>query len=198
MLRVMAEFLEVTTALEREAEYDIVFVDTEFTRLPLQKEHIRSWASSTGTISVSAVPLDGGTPFYAVQNLSKKLRAQCSDFVLTEVLPYIEAAEVTCRFSTPLQFKRAFAGYFKNRLAATERRPLIAVDWIGDAFLLEYMLPAQADILLLDQIPEVERSFEQFFTGSRRRHNAVHDAMALREGYLANRQVTVRGRADAE
>ena len=47
MLRVMADFLEVTTALEREAEYDTVFVDTEFTRLPLQKEHIRSWARST-------------------------------------------------------------------------------------------------------------------------------------------------------
>lgn len=61
---------------------------------------------------------------------------------------------------------------------------LIVADWIGDAILVELFLPDDADVLVLDEVPAVHRTFETFFTGKLRRHNAVHDAMALRQGYI--------------
>lgn len=181
----MTQVIEVRTAVERGHEYDIVFVDSEFARLPLPGEHIREWAKSVMTVSYAIAPMDDRSqPFYAVQSLSKEKQKKCSEFVLAEVLPHVEAARVTCRFSTGRQFQRAWDAYLAKRREATGLPLLLVTDWIGDAYLVEPFLPDDADVLLLDELPIVKRTVEAFFAGKLRRHNALHDAMALRQGYI--------------
>lgn len=181
----MAQILEVMTAIEREDEFDFLFVDSEFAQLPRKGQHVRDWARTVLALSYAVVPIsEDATPFYAVKSLSKALQKECSEFVVAEVLPHIEAAEVTCRFSTGRQFQRAWNAYLAKRREATGLPALLVADWIGDVFLVEHYLPDDAHVLLLDELPAVQRTFETFFTGSLRRHNALHDAMALRQGYI--------------
>lgn len=181
----MTQVIEVRTAIERERDYDIVFVDSEFARLPRPGEHIREWAKSVMTVSYAIVPMDDkGQRFYAVKRLSNEMKQKCSEFVIAEVLPHVEAARVTCRFSTGRQFQQAWNAYFAKRREATGLPLLLVMDWIGDAYLVEPLLPDDADVLLLDELPMVKRTVEAFFTGTLRRHNALHDAMALRQGYI--------------
>lgn len=184
----MTQVIEVMTAIEREREYDIVFVDSEFARLPLPGEHIREWAKFVMPVSYAIAPMDDrGQPFYAVKSLSKEMKQKCSEFVVAEVLPHLDAADVTCRFSTGRQFQRAWNAYLAKRREATGLPLLLVMDWIGDAYLVEPFLPDDADVLLLDELPTVQRTVEAFFTGNLRRHNALHDAMALRQGYINHR-----------
>lgn len=181
----MTQVIEVRTAIEREREYDIVFVDSEFARLPFKGEHIRDWARTVLALSYAVVPLsDLDAPFYAVRKLSEDMKADCSDFVASEVMPHMEAARATCRFSTGRQFQKAWKSYLAQRRTASGLPLLLVTDWIGDAYLVEPFLPEDADVLLLDELPAVKRTFETFFTGKLRRHNAMHDAMALRQGYI--------------
>ncbi|MCX7070051.1 MAG: hypothetical protein NTW01_03520 [Gammaproteobacteria bacterium] len=181
----MAWLIEVMSAIEREREFDLLFVDSEFARLPFKGEHIRDWARTVLALSYAVVPLsEGAVPFYAAKSLTKALQRDCSEFVVAEVLPHMEAADVTCRFSTGRQFQRAWSAYFAKRWEATRLPPLLVTDWIGDAMLVDQHLPDDAHVLLLDELPAVQRTFEGFFTGKLRRHNAVHDAMALRQGYI--------------
>jgi len=181
----MTQVIDVMTAIEREREYDIVFVDSEFARLPFKGEHIRAWARTVLALSYAVVPLsEPDAPFYAVRKLSEDVKGECSDFVVAEVLPHMGAARVTCRFSTGRQFQKAWNSYLAARRAASGLPLLLVTDWIGDAYLVDPFLPDDADVLLLDGLPAVRRTFEGFFTGKLRRHNAAHDAMALRQGYI--------------
>lgn len=183
----MAQIIEVMSAIEREHEFDLLFVDSEFAQLPRKGQHIRDWARTVLALSYAVVPMSedaDATPFYAVKSLSKALQKECSEFVVAEVSPHIEAAEVTCRFSTGRQFQRAWNAYLAKRREATGLPALLVTDWIGDVFLVEHYLPDDAHVLLLDELPAVQKTFETFFTGDRRQHNAVHDAMVLRQGYI--------------
>jgi hypothetical protein len=189
----MTQVIEVMTAIERECEYDIVFVDSEFARLPFKGEHIRDWARTVLALSYAVVPLsERDAPFYGVRKLSAEMKGQCSDFVVAEVLPHMDAAQATCRFSTGRQFHNAWKSYLAQRRAASGLPLLLVMDWIGDAYLVEPFLPEDADVLLLDELPAVTRTFETFFSGSLRRHNAVHDALALRQGYINHKAELAR------
>lgn len=193
----MTQVIEVKTAIEREREYDIVFVDSEFARLPFKGEHIRDWARTVLALSYAVVPLsERDAAFYAIRKLSAEMKGQCSDFVVAEVLPHMEAAQATCRFSTGRQFQKAWKSYLAQRRAASGLPLLLVTDWIGDAYLVEPFLPEDADVLLLDELPAVTRTFEGFFTGKLRRHNAVHDSMALRQGYI-NHKAELAAQEDA-
>lgn len=181
----MVWMIEVKTAIAREHRFDVLFVDSEFGQLPFKGQHIQEWARTAQVLSYAVVPMsEDAAPFYAVRGLSKASQKGYSEFVVKEVLPHIEAADVTCRFSTGRQFRRAWDAYLAKRREATGLPPLIVADWIGDAILVELFLPDDADVLVLDEVPAVHRTFETFFTGKLRRHNAVHDAMALRQGYI--------------
>lgn len=181
----MAQVIEVMTAIERQHEFDLLFVDSEFAQLPFKGQHIRDWARTALVLSYAVVPMsEDAAPFYAVKSLSKALQKECSKFVVAEVLPHIEEAEVTCRFTTGQQFQRAWNAYLGKRREAARLPALLVTDWIGDVFLVEHYLPDDAHVLLLDELPAVQRAFETFFTGNLRQHNAVHDAMALRRGYI--------------
>lgn len=170
-------------------DYDILILDTEFVRLPLPTEALNEWAERTKTLSVALAALEADDPdsFYAVREQDPVLLEICPAFVHREVLPHLEAATPTARYQHETQLQQQLADYLAQRQRRDGKPPVYAVDWPGDAHLLEALLPAEPLALLLDELPEVADAMTQFFsTGDYRRHNALHDALAIRQGLQAH------------
>lgn len=168
-------------------EFDVLLVDTEFSRLPLPTESAFAWAQHTELLSLGLTCLEASvTPsgLYAVRPIDKKLRSRCSAFVIDEVLPHLDAATPTARFRSMAELRTQLRGFLSDRRRATGKPPAIGVDWAGDAFLLGDALPPDIDVLLLEGLLSIERAMESFFTDDYRRHNAFHDALALRHGFI--------------
>lgn len=169
-------------------EFDILFTDTEFSRLPLPTESMFAWAKHSELLSLGITSLEASvTPsgLYAVRLLDKTLRSRCTSFVIDEVLPHLEAVSPTVRFRSPAQLRKPLATFLSDRRRATGKPAAIAVDWAGDAFLLGEALPPDTDVLLLEGMLSIARAMETFFIERHyRRHNAFHDALALRSGFM--------------
>ncbi|MES0873710.1 hypothetical protein [Sinimarinibacterium thermocellulolyticum] len=168
-------------------EFDVLFADTEFSRLPLPTESVFAWVKQTELLSLGITCLEASvTPsgLYAVRPLDKKLRSRCTTFVIDEVLPHLEAVSPTARFRSSAELRKQLRAFLSDRRRATGKPPAIAVDWAGDAFLLGEALPPDIDVLLLEGMPSITRAMDTFFNEDYRRHNAFHDALALRHGFM--------------
>lgn len=171
-----------------ERDFDVLFVDTEFSRLPLPSESVYAWATQAVLLSVGVACLDPSvsTPgLYAVRRpIDRKLRERCSGFVRSDVLPHLDAATPSGQFHTTAELEKLLRIFLSDRRRATGKPPAIAVDWPGDAILLGDVLPPGIEVLLLEGMLSIARAMETFFTGDYQRHNAYHDALALRQGFI--------------
>jgi hypothetical protein len=167
--------------------FDILFVDTEFSRLPLPKESIFTWSENAELLSLGIASLESSlapSSLYAVRPVDEKLRSRCTAFVVNEVLPHLDAVTPAASFRSMVELRTLLRGFLSARRRATGKPPAIAVDWPGDVYLLGDALPPDIDVLLLEGLLSIERAKESFFTEDYRRHNALHDAMALRHGFI--------------
>lgn len=177
------EFWNPRPALQQ--EFDILFVDTEFSRLPLRGEAVWEWSKHVELLSIGITALEAASPqgFYAVRKLTQQVRESCTAFVETDVLPYLLAVEPTMQFSDSAALRLALERFLAERHQATGKPPAFAVDWAGDAWLLDGVMPADARWVLLEELPGLTESVDGFFTEEFVRHNAYNDALALRYGY---------------
>ncbi|MDP3008193.1 3'-5' exoribonuclease domain-containing protein [Methylotenera mobilis] len=169
-----------------------VFLDTEFTAL----------AESASLISIGLITAEGDRSFYAELS-DTYTHKECSDFVLQEVLPLLDAKRIT----DPINYKHVYA---RMTLAETSLHlnywfaalidPVQVwsdapnYDWryiqqIFSATGLPYNLLATPNAILGEDTSAnasyqntVEREYSQ---KALRRHHALDDAKAMRLGWLA-------------
>lgn len=168
-------------------EFDILFTDTEFSRLPLPTESVYAWAHQTELLSLGITSLESSllpSNLYAVRTVTKQLRNRCSAFVRDKVLPHLEVVAPTDRFRSQPELRKPLRGFLSERRRATGKPPAIAVDWVGDAILLAEVLPPDTDVLILEGLLCIDRAKQTFFTEDHHRHNAFHDALSIRHGFL--------------
>lgn len=169
------------------ARYDILCVDTEFTRLPHPKEAVWSWAEQARVLSIGVSALDDRllpATFYAVRNVDRLLRSLCTPFVVNEVLPALAAAAADIVACTDGDLVVSLAHFLRRRAAASGKPPLLAVDWLGDAYLVEAFSGTEHQWLLLEDVAQVTRALGEGFPASSIRHNALHDAQAVRAALI--------------
>lgn len=159
----------------------LVFVDTEFTDF-----------IQTDLISIGLVTEDGHE-FYAERNDYR--REDCSDFVVSEVLPLLHRVPNARCSQAHLTFR------LREWLSALPAPATLVFDYFGDWELLADALlgdvhqPAPVNVgekWLLPQEIVGDPVFQQALMGSYRPdwppHHALADARALRAGFLAWRE----------
>lgn len=167
--------------------FDVLCLDTEFTRLPFAKEAIWSWAEQAKALSIGVAAADNQiepSGFYAVRRIDAALRRNCTPFVVDEVLPKLHVEAPDVEVVTDRSLADALAAYLDRRGAESGKPQLLAVDWIGDAYLIEAISDARFDWLLLEDVEAVKQALEEQFPQHRSRHNAFHDAQAMRDALV--------------
>lgn len=185
----MKPYLKPYPGIER--VYDVLIVDTEFTRLPMVKEAVWSWAAHCRVLSVGIVPLDdaeGEGSFYATRQLTKPVLALCAPFVIETVIPRLDDTAASATFSKESELCLALQVYLDERRRVTGKESLLAVDWIGDAYLLNPLMSDEPNWLLVEGIAQIEHALGEGWPAGRSRHNALHDALSIRDGYFAHIQ----------
>jgi hypothetical protein len=165
------------------ARYDILCVDTEFTRLPHPKEAVWNWAEQAKVLSIGVSALDDRSlpaTFYGARTLDQLLRSLCTPFVINEVLPALTAVTADIEARTDGDLVIALAHFLRRRADVSGKPPLLAVDWLGDAYLVEAFSGSEHQWLLLEDVVQVTRALGEDFPASSVRHNALHDAQAVR------------------
>lgn len=188
----MKPYLKSYPSIER--VYDVLIVDTEFTRLPMVKEAVWSWAAHCRVLSVGIVPLDdagGQRSFYATRKLTRQVLSQCVPFVIETVIPRLDDAVASAIFSQEAELGLELNHYLDERRRASGKAPLLAVDWIGDAYLLNPLMRDEPNWLLVEGIAQIEHALGEGWPEGRSRHNALHDALSIRDGYRAFLQAPV-------
>lgn len=169
-----------------EHKFDVLFLDTEFTRLPRAGECADAWRSSINVLSVALVPLNDEASFYGIRHpIHRGVTFGCTEFVERHVLPVIHAAPATHHFNTRERLQEAVQSYLRARREKTGRPALVAADWPGDTVLVEAALPDDAQCAVLPELQPLMGGAPYWAMPGRYRHNALHDAQALRELYLA-------------
>jgi|GEM_PF-6268713 len=185
----MRPYLRSYPGIER--VYDVLIVDTEFTRLPMAKEAVWSWAAHCRVLSVGIVPLvaagEQGS-FYATRKLTKQVLTQCVPFVIETVIPRLDDAGASATFGNEADLGIELNHYLDERRQISGREPLLAVDWIGDAYLLNPFIREEPGWLLVEGIAQIEHALGEGWPAGRSRHNALHDALSIRDGYSAHIQ----------
>ena len=169
-----------------EAEYDFLVVDTEFTRLPMKKEAVWSWAEHCRLLAVAIAPLaqsEKPDHFYATRKISKAILSMCNPFVRETVIPSMGASVATVAFDEEANLQSSLKSYLATRRRSTGKPPLLAVDWIGDAYLLRPLFEDEPAWLLLDRVPQIEFALDAGWPAERTRHNALHDAEVIRAAF---------------
>ena len=168
-------------------DFDLVFADTEFSRLPYPTEAMPEWSKRVTLLSVGLTALNSASyppEFYCHRTLSKKILKECDEFVLSDVVPHLNVVETAIQFSSLSQLKRLMVKFLSNRCGSTGKVPLICVDWPGDATLLSSLSGAASRYMLLEDMPEIDAAMRTFFKSGFVRHNALHDAFAIRQGFI--------------
>lgn len=174
-------FIRLATDLRE--RYDILCIDTEFTRLPNPKEAVWGWAAQAKVLSIGIAALDGRAvpaTFYGVRRLGHSLKSLCTDFVISEVVPALAAATADIEARTDRDLVASLDKFLRRRGAASGKPPLLAIDWLGDAYLIEAFTGSAHEWLLLDDVAPVALALGAGFPASSVRHNALHDAQAVR------------------
>lgn len=179
----MDQFIQLYRGIEK--DFDLLVLDTEFSRLPFQTEAMSDWANRVELLSVAIACLDATQSpscLYAVRNLDRSVTGKCSDFVRQEVLPHLEAASPSIRFNERTSLKRGISSFLAKRKTTAGKPVAIAVDWTGDCLLMKSLFPKGTSFLLLEGLLPVEQAMRTFFTEDYSRHNAYHDALAILKG----------------
>lgn len=182
------DYLRPSPGLEQ--EFDVLVVDTEFTRLPFEKEAIWDWAGKVQPLSVAIVAMNSTQEpplIYAVLPLNPAGLGQRVPFIDEVVLPALEAAEPTHRCRNEAELGVAISEFLGWRRRVSGKPPLLAVDWIGDAYLVSRLIRGAPQWLLLEGVAEISWALGNGFPEGDTRHNALHDAQAIRRGFLAYR-----------
>lgn len=163
--------------------FDILCLDTEFTRLPLPKEGINDWARITRVLSVGIAAVSGYAPetLYVKRRVDRGTRKISSPFVVEQVLPVMGCAPADLEADTDAEIGEALRGFQEQRRYRTGLPAVFAVDWSGDAYVIETVTGEGCDWLLLDDLPEIQRAFDGLMPEGRARHNALHDALMVRD-----------------
>lgn len=163
--------------------FDILCLDTEFTRLPHPKEAVWSWAGQARVLSIGVAALDECSlpaTFYGVRSVDRLLPL-CTPFVVNEVLPALAAAAVDIEACTDGDLVVSLAHFLRRRAAASGKPPLLAVDWLGDAYLVEAFNGSEHQWLLLEDVQVIQQALDGPLPGGWVRHNALHDAIVVRD-----------------
>lgn len=158
----------------------LIFLDTEFSALP-NSDPLVGYLPKPSLISIGLVT-ESGDSFYA-ESTDFKVRF-CSDFVRHNVLPLLTGPRLT-----PDDLRIAL----NNFLSAQPEGSQIACDYYFDFELLVSavgLLPPnlQRGYVDMAKIGDEETAIEAkeaYFATGRFRHYALHDAEALRIGWLA-------------
>ena len=168
-------------------DYDVLVVDTEFSRLPLPSESLEDWSGRCVLLSVGICPLSdsgGEATFYARRRLQQTELNKCSDFVVREVLPHLQAAEADIEFRGSAELRQELARWLSERRRLTAKMPAFAADWAGERFLLRSLLPGNTPWVILSLLPDLDVSMSAPRHQNLKRHNALHDAMVQRSAIL--------------
>lgn len=170
----------------------LLFVDTEFSRLPLMDESMAEWAARARLLSVGVIVHDDRLreslieQFYAVTRLSLPLLRECSEFTRNAVLPRLDAHNAQLNFANAAELAAALHALWTRLSARDGEAPVVVLDWYGEAALVAPLLPAEARLVLIDQLPDVRQRQRGIFN-PRPRHNALDDAHSMRDGFLSFR-----------
>lgn len=167
--------------------FDILCLDTEFTRLPHPKEAVWNWSGQARVLSIGVSALDDRllpASFYGVRSVDRQLRSLCTPFVINEVLPALPAAAANIEARTDGDLVVSWVHFLRRRAAASGKPPLLAVDWLGDAYLVDAISGSEHQWLLLEDMAQVNRALGDDFPASSVRHNALHDAQAVRAALI--------------
>lgn len=174
----------------------VLFVDTEFSYLPLTGESFEDWSAHARLVSVGATVLQSdqrfGAEFYAAAELTLPLLRACSDFVRSNVIPQLDAHPIDVRFNGSDLLAERLRAFVDAHRGVDGKPPLIAVDWAGDAWLLAPLLDSDVEFVVLDDVPDI-RLFQRGIYCPRPRHNALDDARTTRDGFLSFVQREVGG-----
>lgn len=168
--------------------FDVLCLDTEFTRLPLPKEGISDWAQQVRVLSVGVAAISGGaaSTFYVKRRIDRATRLKCTPFVIAEVLPATDSATADAEATTDLEVGTALHRFRDQRQHLTGLPALLAVDWPGDAYLIEAITGEPLNWLLLEGVSEIQQALDRPAPEGWVRHNALHDALMVR-GLLRGR-----------
>ena len=178
-------FNPIETDLAKIDAFDALFVDTEFTRLPLPQESTDLWLRRVRLLSLGVASLHPGAPaeFYAYRRMDRSMYNRCVRFVKHEVLPHLDAVPADLRFSQDRQLVTALQRFLAARRLRTSRPPLLVVDWEGDARLLAPLLSPTVPVVQVQSPTTMRWAVNAYFSAGRPRHNAMIDARALCEAY---------------
>lgn len=168
--------------------FDILCLDTEFTRLPYPKEAVWSWAGQARVLSIGVAALDARSvpsTFYGVRDVDRLLRDLCTSFVLQQVLPALDAAPADIAAATNRDLVASTHRFLKSRRASSGKPPLFAVDWPGDAYLVEAISQQRYEWLLVENMASVAAALGADSPAALVRHNALHDAQAISAALMA-------------
>lgn len=174
--------IEYSPGLER--DFDILMLDTEFSRLPAPGESFTGWRMDVVLLSVgvaAAAEVAGVQgEYYAYRRITTDERAVCSAFTIEHVLPWLDNPRGD-EAPTPVELI-GFLGRFVRKRAATVGKPLaVCATYIGDLLLTLPAFPRDTRIVLSDELadlPELEATYLR--ENGARAHHALEDARALR------------------
>jgi len=154
----------------------IVFLDTEYASHSV---------SAPKLISIAFVAADGHREFYA--ELSDGWQVEdCSAFVRREVLPHLDATNVLSTADLKSELHQWLRGGPRSIRIATDSpidfqilANLLAGEWPQNVAADRYDLRALVDS------GAFHHAFRRYFGPGRHEHHALHDARALRLGWLA-------------
>lgn len=168
--------------------FDILCLDTEFTRLPHPKEAVWNWSGQARILSLGIAALDARavpSTFYGIRNVDRSRRSLCTSFVLQEVLPALDAVPADVAAATDRDLAASAHRFLKSRKASSGKPPLLAIDWPGDAYLVEAFSRQRYEWVLVDEMASVAAALGADFPATSVRHNALHDAQAIRTALMA-------------
>ena len=157
----------------------LIFLDTEFTGL---------FQADPKLISLAMVPADGRTPFYAELIEGEGwTRNDCTEFVMLNILPILKGGEYSVNRT---ELRERLLAWFEG----LPRSVSAACDSEIDFHFLQQVLsdcwPENLHERYYDLRPLIDtgvyhHAVQHFYTADQPMHNALADAQAYRQGWMA-------------
>lgn len=166
-------------------DYDLVIVDTEFTRLPGIDEPVAQWLEQTQLLSLAMLGLDEQLQparLYGTRKMDARLFAQCPPFVREQVLPKLDAEPVTGTFDDASELREPIAEFLDQRARQSGKAVALVADWPGDLRILDTFEFKEVAHIHVGNVVEVAYAMAEEFNDQLLRHNAMHDAVVIAIG----------------
>lgn len=163
-----------------------IFIDTEFTRLPLPHEWSPDPTSSVFLISVGLVSESGDKSFYAEQTDGWH-QSDCGKFTIETVLPLLVGGNAR-------RSKEQLSNDLFDWVASFNEPVVFYCDFIVDWYFVRNLLigrPIQIDYELVsywshDELIAHEWMLKNYFNPTTRpQHHALNDAAGLRKAWIS-------------